>query len=251
MGYKREFTDILNTLISSMSFPVVINTATDNNDGTFTLVCDDIYFAQPGFAVTINAVSYTIDSIDQSTETLVVTGVGAITSGDTFNMYTPYFYHGTPIATGQELQNQQNASAKTPMIWLWENFTEDYYDEFSALERDVDCELFFLTQADFELWETEDAYANAIKPMKRLADLFIEAINSDTANFYFNASRYKSENYSKFGVFIRDKGTSKNLFADKLSGVGIDFKFIINKTDECPTTFFSPPIVLPFPIAYL
>jgi hypothetical protein len=238
MAYKREFTDILNTLISSMSFPVVINTSVVNLDGSITLACDNIYFAQVGFDVTINAIVYRITAIDQANESITITGTGVVNDGDTFNMYTPHFFHGTPIATTQELKSELNASAKTPMIWLWENFTEDFYDEFSALERDVDCELYFLTQADFDGWETSDAYTNAIKPMKRLVDLFIEAINTDTANFYFNSSRYKSENYSKFGVFIREKGSSRNLFADKLSGVGVDFTLIINKTDVCDTTFF-------------
>lgn len=240
MRYKSEITDLLNTTISSMTFPVIIGTVTVTATG-YIIRCDDIYFAQSGFDITINSVVYRITAINQSTETLTIDGVGTIVIGDTFDMYTPYFFHGTPIATEQEIKSEPNSLNKTPMLWLWENFTEKFYDDFSSLDRDIDLEIFALTQADFDQWLTDDAYSNAIKPMKRLIDLFIQALKDDSTTYETDTLTYDSENYSKFGVFIRDKGSSKNLFTDKLSGIGIKFKLTLLKTDECAIDFNVDP----------
>jgi len=236
MVYAQELTDILDDLISTMTFPVIIGNVTVNADDSITLECDNIYHAQAGFEVEINSLTYVITEIDQANESITVTGTGTISNGDTFDMYSPFFFHGTPIATNTELVQEAQALNKTPMFWLWENFEEDWKDEESSLEREVEIELFALTQANFEEWMTSDAYENAIKPMKRLIELFVQALKVSSL-FETDFLTYRTENYSKFGVFIRNKGASKNLFADKLSGVGTKINLRIFKTEPCEPSF--------------
>jgi hypothetical protein len=60
MVYTKELTDILDDLVSSMSFPVVIGNVTVNADDSITLECDDIYHAEVGFDVEINSLTYRI-----------------------------------------------------------------------------------------------------------------------------------------------------------------------------------------------
>lgn len=222
MGYKQDITDILNEVVSGMEFPVAIDSVVDNGDGTQTLSCSDIYHAQIGFDVTINGLSYKITDFNQTNETITVTpnftGTATISSGISFYMYTPFFFHGTPIATGQDLKEYSNANDKTPMVWLWENYTERNNDDFNSVAREIDVELYFLTQANFALWKTDDAYSKAIKPMRRLMSKFIEEVKLRDDLFSADELTYESDNYSKFGIFIRSKGSTSNLFVDQLSG---------------------------------
>lgn len=232
MTYSDDLTDILDEVISAMTFPVQINSVILNSDGTQTLNCCDIYFAQKGFNVTINSTQYLITDFDQANETITVSGSGTITP-QTFNLYTPTFFHGTPIATTEEINEIKDANTKTPMIWLWENFHEKYSDRFDPVDRSVDIELFFLTQADFEKWQTQDAYDEAIKPMKRLRDLFIDELDRYPNRFYTDKQTFESDNYAKFGVYARTRGSQKNLMADKLSGVGTKIPLKIYKKIDC------------------
>jgi hypothetical protein len=122
------------------------------------------------------------------------------------------------------------------MIWLWENYEEDWKDDIDSLEREVDVELFALTQADFESETTETAYSAHIKSMRRLIELLKQAL-IDSSLFDTDSLTYQTENYSKFGVFTRNKGAVKNLFVDKLSGVGLKVNLKIYKTEPCEPYF--------------
>lgn len=241
MSYTRDITDILRTLIAGMGFPVMIGGVTANADG-YTLRCDNIYHAQVGFDIVINGETFRITSFDQSTETITVTGTGSISPGDTFQMYGVHFFHGVPVATTEELKDLDNSAVdngqqKSPMIWLWENFTENVIDDFSPLGRDINMELYFLTQSDHEAWKTQQFYDNAIKPMRRLLDTFRDAVKADRATFDADELSYSAENYSKFGVYIRNRGSSDNLFVDKLSGVGIKLRLKLWAVEDCPADF--------------
>lgn len=237
MGYKRDITDVLNEVISAMEFPVAIDSVVLNGDGTQTLYCSDIYHAQIGFDVTINGLSYKITDFDQSNETIAVTpnftGTATISGGISFYMYNPFFFYGTPIATGQDLSGYDDANDKTPMVWLWENYIERNNDEMASISREVDVELYFLTQANFELWKTSDSYTKAIRPMRRLMEKFIVEVRSRDDLFSADDLTYDSENYAKFGVFIRTKGSTSNIFQDKLSGCSCKLTLKLWDKTEC------------------
>lgn len=239
MGYTRDIIDILNEVISSMEFPVAIDSVTANADGSQTLYCSDIYHAQIGFNVTINGLSYKITAFSQADETITVTanftGTNTITAGVSFYMYTPFFFHGTPIATGQDLSDYSDANEKTPMLWLWENWTERENDELNPVAREIDCEIYFLTQANFNLWKTDDAYQYAIRPMTRLKQMFKDKVKETTEIFSADDIVFETVPYSKFGVFLRSKGSEKNLFVDQMAGVGCKVTFKLWDKTECST----------------
>lgn len=249
MTYTQDFTDILNTLVTGMNFSVTIGSVTVNADGSITLRCDNIYYSQIGFDIYIGANIYRIVDFNQATETITVTGSGTITPGDVFRMYGVKFFHGTPIATAQELKDLDNtavdnAQNKIPMIWLWENFTEEVVDDMTAMTggREIECELYALTGADEDAWKTSDAYTYGIKPMRRLIELLIAEIKSDTATFNADELPYKTENYSKFGVFIRTKGATTRLFADKLCGLETKLRLKLWPKEYCPSDFEVDPV---------
>lgn len=219
--YKTDTIDLLEVIVASLRFPVTIETVVTTASQHTIVVCD-VYHAQAGFSVTINGYDYLIVSVNDETLTLVISSATAPapTPGDTFEMYRPVFYHGTPIATNTELVQQPDAFAKTPMVWLLETFKDRFYEApDDARDRDVTARLFFLTQSDHEAWLTGDAYHNAIKPMRRLMEVFKRKLESQPGNYDMTNFKYDAINYAKFGVYVANRGTDKNLFADKLAGV--------------------------------
>ncbi len=210
-----------------MTFPVVIE---DVNlvGGNYVLTVDDIYHAQPTFTVTIGATVFKIADIDADASTITVTTTATLSGtfwedNTTFNLYTPYFFHGTPLATSAELLAIHRSKNKTPMIWFLEQFKERFYNG-SPIERESTIRIFFLTQAKHNEWQTDDAYHQAIQPMHRLAENFIDILEGykDNCRLVFDINEdfyYDTINFSQFGVYINMKGTEENLFAaNQLSG---------------------------------
>src|SRR3989304_3963435 len=181
MIYKQNSIDIIGAVVSSMTFPVSItNVSSVGNVHTLT-VCD-LYHSQAGFTVTIGGNDYLITQVLEP-DTIIVTGTAPIIVSS-FNLYTPFYFHGTPIETNIELAQEKNAFDKTPMVWFLGNFTDRFFDDSEdTREREIRFRLFFLTQANHEKWLVDDAYLNAIKPMRNLSEQFVEKLRALPARF--------------------------------------------------------------------
>lgn len=230
MDYSKDITDILTELVSNIDFTVNIKSVTGTLPEQIIEV-DNLFHAQVGFSVTIDGNSYSITAIDEDTKTLTLSGDTEITA-TSFQLYAVYFFHGTPIATTNEINQNQDAFTKTPMVWLWENFTEKYLSELDSCERETELNLYFLTQCDYDQLITNDIYQDAIKPMKRLLETFVAQLIK-SGQFDMNEFAYNTENFAKFGVYAREKGSTKNLVADKMSGVSMNSVLRIYRTKEC------------------
>lgn len=239
MNYKKSTIDILRDLIAAMDFTIEITAITTTTivlDGrTVTVkrltVCD-VMHAEPGRDITLSEGTYTLRRIDATNRYfyIITTDTLALQS---FELYPPVFYHGTPIATGIELNQEQTAADKTPMIWFAEIATDEYFDQDSSLDRFIRGELFFLTQNDPEKWLTDESYLNAVDPMRRLAEHFLADVQASNV-FYTDEFKYNLIAYPKFGVYIREKGVLVEKFADKLAGVQLPSCLTVINTYDCP-----------------
>jgi len=240
--YKEDSTDILKAISSSLTFPVEILSVTNPSAGVYEVETSDMYHAQPGFEIIIGGNTYTITDIIPainpdcgmgSTDLIKVKGTQNITA-PSFNLYHPHFFHSTPIAQGIEMSQKKNEFDKVPMLWLYEQFTDTFEeDPESTIERKIKFRLFFLTHGSPEKWLTNDAYKNAIKPMRRLAENFIAKIKTMSWRFDVDAMSYDILNYSKFGVFLANKGMEKELWHDKVSGVELSMTLTVFRKDVC------------------
>lgn len=247
-NYKAELPDILESVMDAMTYFMEFESVTDNGDGSWTYsgACDTLH-AQVGFAfnttayfngggtprtlkVKITAVTdtdITFVSFDSSKiiDSIAVTQV---------YLYRPYFFHGSPREVNKELQLKTNdAAQKTPMLFLLEDFQEDFKDENeSAIERESTFRLFFLTQANFQDWLVDDAYTHAIKPMGRLMQHFIDDLKKDH-RFEMDEFEYTKANHTKFGVYIQNVGVEKSLFSDSLAGVELSCTLKIKPATWC------------------
>jgi hypothetical protein len=243
MTYREDITDILIHVLATLENHITVTSWMANN-GILTLETPDVKWAQEEWPIVVNCktienpnahqvncvfteVQDTFVRIKGVTETLTEYADGWV------QLPLQKFFHGTPIATGAELNQIQKAVDKTPMVWMMENFTERFLeDELQRLERETDLRLFFLTQANHNQWMTETAYHKAIRPMRRFMELFVQALKNDS-QFDTLELTYSVQNYSKFGVYINEKGMPTNKFADNLSGVEMQFTLKRYRPDCC------------------
>jgi len=247
MEYKKDITDILRNLIQPISNSISV-LSWDESGGYITIIVDDVKWVQTDWIFTFEC--RTLEDMNPHQVECVVTGCGLMGSTNfitikgiketlvSFNqsvVFAPivYFFHGTPIAIGAELDKIQDAGNKTPMVWMMENFQERFYDDpLLRLERETTLRLFFLTQANHRQWVTQQAYDHCIAPMRRLMELFVEEIKND-GTYDVTDLNYSVYNYAKFGVYINEKGMPTNKFADNLSGVEMSFVLKRYKPDCC------------------
>ena len=233
MRYRKPLVNILSDMISGLSFPVTIMKATSVGN-VWTLNVDDAYFAQKGFTISIGGNNYTIVSVEGKCwgDILTVTGNHTITL-QTFYLYTPYFFFGTLVDGGIQLSQVANANQKTPMIFLRVDDTldETYHDDpADAHERISKCKLYFLSQGDNSLLNP-DALTYYVEPMKRLLEIFVQAMNDTIAIFEIWNEDYDVTLYAKFGVYSGGKQPVK-IWDEELSGCGMDIKFKILRTQD-------------------
>jgi hypothetical protein len=237
MEYKKDITEILQNIISGIDNTVNVLSWTESS-GIITILVDDCKWAQIDWILELTC--RTIEDINPHQVECVITnsgyfqGVHSITikgvketlisfNQSVISLPLVYFFHGTPIAVGAELDKINNANEKTPMVWMMENFQERFNDDpLDRHERETTLRLFFLTQANHRQWVTQQAYDHCIAPMRKLMELFVEVIKND-GTFDVTDLTYSVYNYAKFGVYISEKGMPTNKWADNLSGVEMAF----------------------------
>lgn len=231
---RVETVDIIKDLVENIGLILDIKAVLDNEDGTYDItVCNTLYLSGKYDAQT-NPFTIEIDSIDY--EVNDVTGNVITLKGDAIptigikSIQAPYFFHGTILQTNSELSEISDVFAKTPMIYLRRTFTEDF-NRFSTIERTANVTLYFLTQANFEHWQTENFDKFAIQPMRKLCYAFLDKLINNKQIGRIEV--YQITDSIKFATFVTDKGNEAQKFNDTLSGVQLYISIPIRKNYIC------------------
>jgi hypothetical protein len=232
--------DIVEAFVSKLTFTIELVSALDNGDGSYQLCLvaqnpqkteDPIYWLRPLSKITINAVIYTVQSLDDC-DKITVSGASGPSKGDTFIIPAPFYFHGTPIAQGEKMNQIKKQSNKLPMVYLVE-ITREVFDRDveSAIERNSDVIMYFLDTANFKDWDTDAHYLKSINPMRNLVENFILLLEREGRIGLLDD--FTLINHAKFGVFTVDKGHVTNLFNDELSGVELNVTLPIKEVLNC------------------
>lgn len=243
MRKQKLLTDVISNIVGQMTFPIEYKSIASTSATAFTLygICD-IRHIQPGRTVTINSVAYKIVaySPDIVGSNYVVT-FSKTSAQDfppdsgTFYLYTPKFFHGTPMQQEVEFTHIKDQRLKTPMIYLMEPYTSKIDNSWdSSIYSRSRVTICFLTEADIHKLKTDDLQYNAVKPMYNLCQDLIEKI-VDSRMFYTDELEFDITYHSKFGINIKDSGTKKTLFTENLSGVSLDIRLDLYKDQSCCT----------------
>ena len=233
---KRETVDIVEELIGQLEIVVPFNTVTDNADGTYTILSCDTGYLFPCYKFTLDGVTYTVlDEVGKEfvfNERFTIKG-NIIPTAIELPLDALKYYHGTVIATKEELAKKELSYDKFPMAFLLEVLEDDFNNlPDSRIDRNSQFRLFFLSETDENNWNTEEHYEFSIKPMRNLLYKFIDHLNG--SNLIGEISSYKAINHAKFGVFVSSKGGhTQRIFNDKLSGVELRIDLPILKSRTC------------------
>ena len=225
----RDITLKVQETISKLTRIITISAIIDNMDGTYTLNTCCTYWLRPCKTITIDGTDYKIQSFVQN-ESLTVKG-DILPTASTFTITAPFYKHGTPRATNNELF-QVDADIELPLVWLLEILTQSVFRaEENPLDYSSDLRLFFLDEYDPEDDLTSDLYTDIIRPMTSMVDEFIKEVELD--GDYNDVDEYRTINWSKFGVYTTNKGSTSKVLDAYLTGVEVRINLEVMKKTEC------------------
>ena len=224
-----EIHQYISDLVGKIAPTITIDAVADNGDGTFTIYSCNTYYLKEGKTVTIDAVDYRVKSVVKNVQFVVQGSVLPI--ADSFALYTPFFFHGTPIAIQKELSQIKKGKDKTPVFLLHEivreqNFSRNFE---SVIEKEVDVQLFIMDTSKFNEWTTDDHYNVCIVPMRSLLELFIDEMVADKKLFDTLELEYEVIPRANFGQFVDQKGYDRQLYTDYFSGNQLNITIKIRK----------------------
>lgn len=225
---SKRTVDIIEDFIDTLDLSGVILSSSHNTLNT-TIVVNNLFHARKGMPIFVDNNETVIVDVNYDTNTIVVSGVYTLLSSFTLN--SPFYFHGTPIATNNHI-SQAESSDKYPMIYLYEIFQEVDQDLYSNLDWTSNIRLFFLDQSNFEDWTTDDHYTFVINGLNNLVDAFISQINESNL-FKQDEETYTRTNHANFGVFVENQGHTTRFFDDYLSGVQVQFTLNVRKCCNC------------------
>lgn len=236
MDISKSTYELLAPIIAAIDKDITIQSVTVISAGNYKLNVCSSRWATAGFPVTINGIVYKITDIVPNVS-ITVTGPSAPPSV-VFNLYAPVFYHGTIEATEEKLDAKVSGSLsstlKMPIIWLHEPVDEENSpNEGDAIARKSKCELFFLIDANFAMWEQDDHYVNAIKPMRQLIMAFYEAVKKSRTVNYDLIETYSTNDLPRFGRYTAYSGAKKAIFAQyEMSGTKLSITLPFIRSNE-------------------
>ena len=242
---RKDLSDILAPFIAAMTFPIDFEVAAFDgaideakyNSADYKIlknICNP-HHAQPNFDVTIGGKPYTIDNykLVGNKYRLYLRGTDAI-SVNSFELYKPKFLHGTVMAVSAETVDNKDVPIKSvvPFIFLIEEYKETFDDGWkSAIHRESQVQILFLTEEDITGKDTDTLKHNATEPMSRLVVDFIDMLKSHPECFFIDESfRNTDLKKTKLSVHVANKGyEGKQYFGNKFSGREMQTTLFIKK----------------------
>lgn len=191
--------------------------------------------------VTIGGINYLVKDIVANISFNIEVATGQIVPSAASFLISPlYFYKGTYIATNNELTQVPNSINKTPFLYFSEPSTDrNVNDELSSIDRFSECQLYAMMDANFEDWTNEQHYNYCISAMSNyFKEFIIAAKNVSFINDFTDDS--SSENHVKWGVYQDNKGHTRNIFNENLSGKKLTITFPFAKQYGCEDNYVAP-----------
>ena len=222
-----EITQIVGDLVSQIDTTIY---GTFNPVDNVTEFCSTKW-ARIGKIITSESdVNFRIDAIEYDENINAVSQpIGTPFNTGLYYLPTPFYISGTRLATDREFTLvTSNVTQKTPVIWLLETITEEWFGRGDAREFEASLRIFFLDETNVKDFYTADHRREVVLPMRKLVDEFINVVNEDRRFKTIDSVRIKT--FSRFGI-EQDNGIFQNILDANLSGVELNVtltKFKVN-----------------------
>lgn len=223
-----ETVDIIRDLVASLQLKVVIDSVTDNANGTYTIITKCTRHIQTGMSFSISSIDYVVTAFVRDVS-FTVSGASVI-SVSSFLLPAPKFWHGSILETNKTLTGIMDMNEKVPMIYLRRPYKDSFNKIESAVERDSDVTIYFLCEDVFEKYDIDQRDIECIYPMRSLCYSFVEMLKN---NYQIGViDSFDIENKEKFGV-VNQKGVEKTLFDTPLSGCELNITIPVKVNYKC------------------
>jgi len=210
---------LLEPLINAMNKTIVVSSIVTVGIVHTLNSCNTLWltFNKNNPNIVIDGVTYQLVSVTPNVS-IVVTHPTIVPTVTEFDIALPFFFYGTIKSTNSELTEKLNSWDKLPMIYLHDPTKENYdADPFSSIDRESECDLYFLAENNFQDWTNAQHEALAIIPMRNMADAFIGALEG-RRNLVAEDYTYELFNRVRWGT-EETTGNNKQFFTDNVSGV--------------------------------
>lgn len=213
----KEVSLLFEEFVLNIDKNITINTIEHINSDTHIFTCNTKW-ARKGKKINLQvdlqtSFSLLIKEVVED-EKIVVAGVYDPIS---VSLTDPFYISGTKISTNNEwLMADRDLLKKTPLIWLYQNYTQTIYGAESPLERTMNLTIAFLDETNPLYQKNSDHIDNVVVPMMKLVDSFIKSI--DKLYIYKKLKQHNIKVYSRFGV-ENDSGVIQNILDADLGGV--------------------------------
>jgi hypothetical protein len=233
---KPETVDIVGNLIQTIngsSIDLLDDAWTDNGDGTFTQSVCRTWWFKVGYEFADSVLPskiHTITNIVKDTSITVTNDSAFTPTNNKIILPSLKYYHGTVINTNLELNGVQFTENCVPMVYFLEQYTETYFTNDSLLDREANIRLFFLESGNFQDWNTDEHYTNAIYYTRQILEYFVYEILFKTKGIYSDLIEdYDTTNRVNFGVYTTDRGNTNHIFDKELTGIELNITLPITK----------------------
>ena len=209
--------EIVQKLVDTMDLSIKVNEI-DVND---LKVCNTLHVRIGSIVKDVQGQDYRVTAF-LNNKSITVDPLGNyVFTGDFVFAPKPVFLQGKWISANNEYLNMDSDTRKkTPLIWLVRGYNEKHNGKGFSVKLEVEPLIFFLDEADFDNWLNDDHDKEAINPMYNLAVRFVETLQNNPQ--FKTLDNWTIQDEPRFGVKIStDKGNSKRILSDDLSGVGL------------------------------
>lgn len=218
--------DLLDDFISALDLSAEVVSISGND-----VTVGNTFQARKGLQIMLDNTAYTVASVNHATETITLTAP-VVGSPTTYSIGAPFFFHGTAYMVGAHISKIRNSADKMPMVFLNEIISEQEQGVESVIERVVNIRLFFLDEANFKDWNTDDHYSFVIAPLRKLVNAFISQIR-EAKEFEQDDETFDIKTHVNFGAYQELKGHIQSIFNERTSGIELGFTLNIKKCCNC------------------
>lgn len=218
---RLETKDIVKDIVDTMVINLIITDVIVVGDGTYRVTVCNPEWLFPKYVISLGRDLFEIVSIDYTRNEVIFKekAVGTTPLVGEYLLPTVTFHHGTVKDVNIERSKINVVSSKFPFIFLQEIIRDTWGARDSSVDRTSELRMFFMTNANFEDWRTEEHFQNAIYPMRNLLDRYMENIDAKPK---LQREGYETIDLIRWGTYIADKGFEKRIFNDQLSGIQLD-----------------------------
>ena len=227
---RKETVDIIRDVVNTVTATVVITSAVDNLDGTFTIYSNNTYWLSKGDTITIGSDDYFVNSFTQNVSFIITpVGSGILPVATSFALRNPTYIHGTVKMAQNEVDANINKMDLVPFIYLYEVLRDkENTDESSAIDREAVLRIFFLNSSSFKDMLTEDIRENVTKPLRSMVQEFIRLVKN--SKYFTDVMDYETMNLDNFS---EEGNQKKSIFDCNLSGIELKLSAEIRKDLSC------------------